>query len=202
MNMQEKIDELRKANKPKEEKQELSKIYDERSNKYYGLSDNQFRVALGQAYINLYRLTGHTRPSNYEHDKDVILSEVDLVLKEAGRRFPGHMDIFMKGEYFKDPDVASRERRLLPFLCEAAKNDSLLADDVSCYLSWRDGKNAVFHGEKKDIVMTPFENGGKWQHGMHNVEECIRSPYEVAKNVLSDEETAVIKKRVAETWVK
>ena len=157
-------------------------------NKYSVLDDGQFRVALGTAYENLYRLNGHINPANYESDKKNVLDEIKLVMEEAKRRYPNAGDAPEKGSFYKDVDVQSAEQQMMPYMREAAKQSKTFAEDVNRFEYWRNGKDAVVmsNGPLK-VTEMPFENTARWPSQMTSFEQ-LKNPFQAGSNVMSQKE--------------
>lgn len=171
-------------------------------NKYASLDDGQFRVALGVAYENLYRLNGHDNPANYAEDKKIVLDEVKLVMDEAKRRYPNAGEFPETGSYYKDADVQSAEQQMMPYMREAAKQDRVLAADVNRYEAWRNGQEAVImSGGPLKVTEKPFENTARWPSHMSSFEQ-LKNPYEAGSRVMSQKEFMQSREKVRNMYVR
>jgi len=161
------------------------------ANKYASLDDGQFAVALGAAYDNFARLE-HLNPS--DSIKSELLAEINLVLKEAQKRFPNATPEPNKGSYYKDENIANMEQQLMPYMREASKTDVLLKEDVKRYESWRNGQDATVMTGALTVKEMPFENFARY--GNPNTDhidfklEHFRNPYESGTNAMSQSELA------------
>ncbi len=192
------IAELRGTAKPKQSfikatnQRIAEKLNTNVSNKYSTLDDGQFAVALGAAYDNFARLEHFDTPDAIKNE---VLSEINLVLQEAKKRFPNAIAETTKGSYYQDQDVANMEQSLIPYMREAAKENAVLRDDINRYNAWRNGQDATVINGALTIKEMPFENFARYGHQgkqtiAENAHDLFKQPYESGQRTMSQSDLA------------
>ncbi len=174
-------------------------------NKYATLDNGQFSVAMGTAYENLVWMEHHGAS---KEAKVEVLGEIKQIVAEAQKRWPNAQPEALRGDYFKDNDVAMMEQQLMPYMREAAKNNRVLAADVYNYAAWRQNQNAEISkgGVGPAVSEIPFQNAARY--GTNNVEKsdlpanCFKNAYEKGNSVMSATQMAQARAKIAELHIR
>lgn len=161
------------------------------SNPYAQLEKELFAAALGTVYENLARM--ELLQATPECKKEV-LKDMDLIMAEAKKRYPNAGPELESGKFFSDPQLADHERKLMPYLQQASKDNTLLKADVHNYEAWRNNKDSIISGPMGSIIEQPFNNTARYANNdrgtSHKINDptCFRNPLAVAKNIMTQKQ--------------
>lgn len=181
--------------------QDLKKMKEGPENPYDKLDDNQFRVAMAQAYQNVVKMEHADNMPDFEKNK--VMADIQPLLDSAKKRFPDAQSAD-KGDYFTNPKLQNTESQLFSYM----KTDAAKTPDVDTRLkvarfeSWRQGKDfEVPVGGGKGLSEMPFHNASNYgQRGdtRSYTAENFGSPLKAGQSVKSQAEMARLKAIVSD----
>ena len=177
-------------------------------NPYDKLEDKQFSVAMHTAYYNLVRMENFG-PLMPDSEKDKAIAEINRLMESANKRYPD-TDTSDKGAYFKDTKLQNVEAQLFAYMkkdCEKNPDNNLVKEEMQKYNSWRQGKNYTIEGPIMSTSDEPFNNielyGGITAkdigslHGEFTANDHLYNPLEKGRNVMSKEQVAIERAKIA-----